>query len=167
MQGLSALEMFQRIVIAATEACREHYGPRLVSLAVFGSVARGVPRPDSDIDLLVVARDLPNGRIPRIREFDGVEERLDPLLREAAEVGVHTTLAAVIKSPEEVEHGSPLFLDMTENVRILFDERDFLHGYLGRLKAKLAALGARRVRKGGGYYWLLKPDYRPGDVIEL
>lgn len=164
---LPVVETFQRIVAAAAEACRAHYGPRLVSLAVFGSVARGVPRPDSDVDLLVVARELPNGRIPRIRQFDAVEEGLDSVLCEAAEVGVHTTLAAIFKTPEEVEQGSPLFLDMTEDVRILFDERDFLHGYLGRLEAKLAALGSRRVRKGGGYYWLLKPDYRPGDVIEL
>lgn len=164
---MTVLQTFQRIVTAAAEACRVHYGARLVSVAVFGSVARGVPRPDSDVDLLVVARDLPDGRIPRVREFDTVEEQLDPVLRRAAEIGVHTTLAPILKTPEEVERGSPLFLDMTEDVQILHDEGHFLRDYLGRLKAKLEALGSRRVRKGGGYYWLLKPDYRPGDVIEL
>jgi predicted nucleotidyltransferase len=31
------------------EACRRHYGDRLVSLAVFGSIGRGTPRRDSDV----------------------------------------------------------------------------------------------------------------------
>ena len=31
----------------------------------------------------------------------------------------------------------------------------------------LAAMGARRVRKGGGYYWELAPAFRWGDRIEL
>jgi hypothetical protein len=26
---------------------------------------------------------------------------------------------------------------------------------------------AKRVWKGSAWYWDLKPDYRPGDVIEL
>jgi hypothetical protein len=160
-------EAFSRILEALPEACAARYGSRLVSLAVFGSVARGVPRADSDVDLLVVARDLPQGRIPRVREFDAVEEILSPSLRTAAEAGVHTTLAPVLKTPEEVERGSPLFLDMTEEVLMLFDRDEYLGRYLERLSSRLAALGARRIRKGGGYYWLLKPDYRPGDVIEL
>ena len=29
----------------------------------------------------------------------------------------------------------------------------------------LAELKARRIRKGGGYYWQLKPDFKPGDWI--
>ncbi len=34
---------------------RKAYGGNLVSLVLFGSVARGGSRPDSDIDLLIVA----------------------------------------------------------------------------------------------------------------
>ena len=41
-------------------ACREFYGARLVSIVVFGSVGRGSPRSDSDIDFLIVAGQLPN-----------------------------------------------------------------------------------------------------------
>ncbi len=31
----------------------------------------------------------------------------------------------------------------------------------------LGTMGARRVYKGGGYYWLLKPDRKPTEVIEM
>jgi len=59
-----------------TSLCKEHYGERLVSLAVFGSVGRGTPRPDSDIDLLLVVKDLPVGRIARVKEFAAIETTL-------------------------------------------------------------------------------------------
>jgi len=38
-------------------AVRQHYGPRLVDILVFGSRARGEARPDSDVDLVVVLED--------------------------------------------------------------------------------------------------------------
>lgn len=55
--------IYDDLVDAARDACRRHYGSRLVSVAVFGSVGRGTPGPDSDIDLLVVVEQLPQGRL--------------------------------------------------------------------------------------------------------
>jgi predicted nucleotidyltransferase len=57
---------------------RAVYGARLVACAVYGSVGRGTPREDSDVDLLIVARDLPVGRVARVEEFLPVEARLKP-----------------------------------------------------------------------------------------
>jgi hypothetical protein len=59
-----------------TSLCKEHYGKRLISLVVFGSVGRGTPRPDSDIDLLLVVKDLPDGRMARVKEFVPIEMAL-------------------------------------------------------------------------------------------
>jgi predicted nucleotidyltransferase len=143
------------------------YGERLVALAVFGSCARDTMRPDSDIDLLIVAKELPNGRMRRVSEFEPVEGKLLPSLRAMAGMGRYTTLSPIFKTPEEVAQGSPLFLDMTESVRILFEKENFLSSYLAGLKKRLLAQGARRVPFKGGYYWELKPDYREGDVIHL
>ncbi len=160
-------ETFDRILNAVADACRAHYGHRLVSVAVFGSVARGTMRHDSDIDLLVVVDDLPRGRIPRVRDFDLVETAVEGELKQAERLGIFTRLSPVIKAPAEVQYGSPLFLDMTLHVRILADRDEFLSRYLDQLRARLQELGARRVRRGGGYYWILKPGYQPGEEIWL
>lgn len=161
------LATFDRIVNALPWACLQVYGPRLRALAVFGSVARGTPRPDSDIDLLLVVDDLPAGRTARMAEFDRVEEALLPLLAQARSQGVHTSLSPVVKSPAELSAGSLLYLDMVDEARILIDEGAVLRRYLDELGRRLAARGSRRVRKGGGYYWELVPGYRWGDRIEL
>ncbi|MDW7711130.1 MAG: nucleotidyltransferase domain-containing protein [Deferrisomatales bacterium] len=160
-------EVFDEILQHVLRACREEYGARLVSLAAFGSVARGTMGPESDVDLLLVADPLPQGRMARVREFEAVDRSLAVLLRAAAARGVHTVLAPVLKTPEEVRFGSPLFFDMTREVRILADQDGFLRGYLDGLASRLEALGARRIAKAGGYYWLLKPDLEPREEICL
>lgn len=158
---------FEGIQADLLRACHEIYSDRLVSLAVFGSVAAGTMRTDSDIDILLVADRLPDGRLRRVEEFESVESLLRTRLVAAAAHGIHTRLAPIFKTRAELEHGSPILLDMTEHVRILFDRDGTLARRLDRLRQRLAELGSRKVYRDGGYYWLLKPDYKPGDVIEL
>lgn len=160
-------EKFREIEERLLSEIKSLYGERLVSVALFGSTARDTQRFDSDIDVLVIASGLPNGRGRRIREFEAVEDGMDPLLKYMQTRGIHTYISAVIKSPEEAHAGSPLFLDMVEDARILFDSKDFFSSVLGKLRERLAELGARRIWRGSSWYWDLKPDFRPGDTVEL
>ncbi|MHB0887061.1 MAG: nucleotidyltransferase domain-containing protein [Bacillota bacterium] len=160
-------EEYELLVTRLGEATRATYGPRLVSIVLFGSTARGTPGPESDVDVLIVADPLPAGRLKRVAEFGDIESELDVILRPMREKGLAVSLSPVFKTPEEVKAGSPLFLDMTEDGRILFDRDCFMEVYLQNLRDRLRSLGARRVQYRGAWYWDLKPDYRPGDVIDL
>lgn len=147
---------------------KSYYGDRLISVVVFGSVARETQTFESDLDVLVVAKGLPNGRMKRIREFESVEEKIEPFLESLRkEDGINTYISAVIKTPEEAEKGSPLFLDMVEDAKILFDKDRFFHKRLERLRNRLKELGSKRIWKGNAWYWDLKPDYTPGEVFEI
>jgi hypothetical protein len=118
---------------------------------------------ESDIDLLLVAEVLPQGRIPRVQQFLPVEEALA-----ARSPGFRTLqLSPIFKTPAEVRRGSPLFWDMTEDVIILHDREGFLQEQLAGVKRRLEALKARRVFRDNAWYWVLKGDYRPGEVFEL
>lgn len=160
-------ERFTEIVERTLKASIDHYGDRLLSFVIFGSVARGTMRPDSDIDLLLVVNDLPRGRLARMDDFRLLERTLETQIQDAARDGIHTDLSPLLKTPEEVEQGSPLFLDMTDQAKILLDRNGFFADHLDNLRKRLREQGAKRVRLGGGYYWILKPDLAPGEKIPL
>lgn len=57
------------------------YGDRLVTLAVYGSVARKTQGYYSDLDILIIADRLPDGRMNRVKEFDEVEGEIHPFIQ--------------------------------------------------------------------------------------
>ncbi len=158
---------FDELLEPLLSSCREVYGERLVAVVVFGSVGRGTPGPESDLDLLIVADPLPQGRVARAGEFGAVEAAMAPQLRSLRQRGVSTYLSPVLKTPAEMHQGSPLFLDLIEDARVLYDPAGVFAAAMDRLRQRLVELGARRVWRGNAWYWDLKPDYQPGEVFGL
>ena len=89
---------FDSLLTRINRVLRQHYGDRLVSAVVYGSVGRGTPGFDSDIDLLVVAEPLPRGRMARVREFDSVESTLEPRIWSLEKLGIFTSLSPMPRS---------------------------------------------------------------------
>lgn len=160
-------ELFDALLLRLLEEAERVYGAELTSLAVFGSVGRGTPTSGSDIDVLLIARNLPPGRMPRVRQFEGVEKGLEPDLAQARDRGLSTRLSPVFRTEDEMSLGGLIFLDMVSDSRILFDRGSFFTAYLQRLEARLAELGSVRVKSGGAWHWVLKPDLKPGEVFEI
>ncbi len=146
---------------------KEKLGHDLVSVVLFGSVAKGENRADSDIDLLVVARNLPKSQLARADIAIEAEKSVFDVMREEGQTGDRPMVAAILRTPEEASRPVPLYLDMVDEAVLLFDRGGFFAGVLSKLRARLRALGARRLVLGNIRYWDLKPDYRPGDVIEF
>ena len=156
-------EPFRSALTAACGAWCAELDERLVSLVLFGSVARGHARADSDIDLLVVAEGFPrrlaDRRKPLLESWSRARER-------AALPAIEWNL--VTKSPEEALHHSPLYLDIVEDGILVFDRNGFFAAILDAMRVRMRDLGSRRVYlPNGGWYWDLKPDFRAGDVVEI
>ena len=146
---------------------RAALGDRLTAVALYGSVARGVAHRWSDIDLFVVHR---GDRETVSEAFLRAELRLrdQPLARELSARGVPTAPVAIYRSEEELADTPWLMLDMTDHGIVLFDPRGVLRRKLERLRARLQELGSRRIELAdGSWYWDLKPDLRPGEVVTL
>lgn len=163
----TALALRERIEQTLVRACRQAYADRLVSLIGYGSVARGKFHPSSDFDLLVILDPWHGDNRTRWEEFRAVETAIEPEISACREKGWEARLSPVFKSCQDAEYGSPLFLDMVEDGRILFDRDDFFARRLDRLRERLRELGSQRIWEGETWYWDLKPDWKPGDVIEL
>ncbi|MEM2028135.1 MAG: nucleotidyltransferase domain-containing protein [Candidatus Bathyarchaeia archaeon] len=142
-------------------------GDKLVSVIVYGSVARGSTRKDSDIDILIVAETLPKSRMMRQKLFLLIEEPLEPLIDDLWDKGFHVDFSPIILSLEEASRIRPIYLDMVEDSIILYDRNGFFKNIMDRLRKRLEELGAKRVWVGDKWYWVLKPDIRFGEVVEI
>jgi predicted nucleotidyltransferase len=140
---------------------------RIVAVVLFGSVARASAETGSDVDLLIVARDLPTGQFARKRLLAPADRAFEADVAAAEARGVDVRLARIVRTPTEAARIVPLYLDMTEDAVLLVDRGGFFAGVLERLRASLRRHGAKRVRLGSTWYWDLKPDFVPGDVIDL
>lgn len=148
-------EPYRTVALRLLEGLQRRLGDRLVSLAVYGSVARGTHRRDSDLDLLVVARGLPRGIRARLAPVEEAEDDLRDLLDSLHGQGHHVELSPLVLAPEEVCRHPPILLDMVEDAVIVYDADRFLQSCLELLAAKLKAMGARRVWVGRKWYWVL------------
>ncbi len=161
-------EPFRRAVGLLLGALLSVLGDRLVSLVVYGSVARGDARPDSDIDVVVVAEGLPRGMHRRLEVFERAEELIEEELeRLRAETGYMLDFSPILLTPREAARHRPIYLDMTEDAVIVYDRDGFMEEVLRRVAERLRELGAERVWLGRRWYWRLKRDYKPGEVIEI
>ncbi|MEM1512020.1 MAG: nucleotidyltransferase domain-containing protein [Candidatus Jordarchaeales archaeon] len=145
---------------------REKLGDSLLAVAVFGSLARGDAKfPESDIDILVVLHGVSCTISERLKLLDGAREKLRGLEEYSAFIskyGWAPVLQEHVLSEEELKAHPPVLLDMTQHVRILYDN-GILHDELEKLKRRLKELGAKKV----GGFWVLKPDVKAGEAVEL
>jgi predicted nucleotidyltransferase len=150
-----------------TDLLGTYLGQRLVSVVLYGSAARSEATRTSDIDLLIVADDLPPGQFARKRLLAAADAEFEHDLAAAEREGIETRLARIVRTPAEARRVRPLYLDMTVDAVVLHDRDGFFAGVLDRVRASLGRLGARRVRTGRTWYWDLKPDFRWGERIEI
>jgi len=135
----------------------------LISLVLFGSVARGTAREESDIDILIILKDAPNSYYERLKPVIDIELEM----RKDVE-GMPPILSSIILTLDEAKQNRNIFLDMIDHSVILYDTNDFFKNRLSELKNRLDQLGSKKVLLDDGtWYWNLKPDIVAGEIIEL
>jgi len=117
---------FDELLEVFVGECQRHFGERFISVAVIGPVDRGIPRPDSDIDFVIGTASLPRGHVAQVADFAAVGAQLAASLRDLRPLGIAIELSAVLKTPSQAKQGSPLFLDMLDDARLLVDRGGIL-----------------------------------------
>ena len=126
------------------ETLRAELGEHLVAVVLFGSQARGEADEDSDWDLLVIARALPENYWDRHMFF----------IR-ALPVDLRGGVSVLAKTPEEFEERIPsLYLDIAIDGKILYDPQHYVQTKLDYIKTQLRKVGLYRERTEAGDLWL-------------
>lgn len=151
------------------ELVKAHFGDRLVSLCFFGSVVRGEASPETDLYALVIADGLPRDLGLRIRDTNGIHSSLkkQPAYRRLRSERRSALISDIYLTRDEALSHPPILLDIADHGVLMYDRAEFLANVLGEIREKLKTLGGRKVRAKKGYYWVLKPDAKPTEVIEI
>ena len=145
-------------------AAQAALGESLVSIALYGSVARGQAGPASDIDLFVVLREAPAGMLARRSLLEPVKEAMTQELELLWRQGIYTDFIEVIRTKEEATLFHPLYLDMSQEAVLLYDRDRFMETVLGEVRDRLKKGGAQRRKIGTSWYWDLGSAYLTGEA---
>lgn len=122
---------------------QERFGEALVAVVLYGSHARGESQDGSDIDLLVVIRNLP----AEWREIFAMEDSLSQF---GLDLGF--LLDARLVEPDTVTHAvtstTPLMLEIGDANRVVFDPHGFFTAELNRFADVRRERGIRKLRRG-------------------
>lgn len=154
----------------AAHVLTEALGTQLVSAALFGSAARNALRKGSDVDFLVVLDDPPRSYGKRVSLVLPLMQKLRETngYRKLEDLALDLEPSFLVLSRDEAEQHPPIFLDMVDDAVILIDKEDFLQRELEKVRARLKELGSVKKRlPDGSWYWVLKPDLKPGEVIRI
>lgn len=143
-----------------TKILRETFAERLLSVVLFGSVARDDARVDSDIDLLVVIKGLPVGRFAR-------RDLLEPVFEKALVMGCNVPINEHLKTPEEAERLTLMYYDFPTDAKLLYDHDGFFKRVIDRVSSHIQKSGAQKKKWGKFYYWDLKPGAKMDKTFEV
>lgn len=160
-------EVYRTFLDQLLDRLRSHFGEDLIlSVALFGSVARGEARPDSDIDLLIVHKEVDSLLTRRfVKVFFELKEEAE--YERLTAMGLRPGPCPVFITEADLWERPLILLDVLDHGLILYDT-GVLQRRLEALRRRLSELASKKVVLGDGrWYWDLKPDWKPGEVIEL
>ena len=150
--------------------CRE-FGSSIVSVVLFGSVARGTAGKHSDIDVLIIYDEERVSRKAFRDRFIAIRSTLMSELMEATgcpDIFSLPFISSVLLSRSEADDAPYVLLDVVDEGIVLFDPAGFFARTRKRILRRLRRLGARRFfLEDGTWYWNLKPDARLNEKITI
>ncbi len=160
---MNSIKNYKQILNKFTQKLFARFKDDLISMVLFGSVARGTARKESDIDILIILNDAPDSYYDRLKPVIDIELEL----RNDIE-GMPPVFSSIILSLDEAKQNRNIFLDMIDDSIILYDTNNFFKNRLSELKNRLIQLGSKKViLDDDTWYWNLKPDIEAGEIIEL
>lgn len=127
----------------------------IIGVVQFGSTTRGILKHQTDVDLLVFFDELPQNKMDRSLLVDKIQEPLEKELKKISGYEIYPSVLA--KAKLQCDKVAPIYLDMTEHSKILFDPENFVSSILEKTRNWIKRHGSYKVHRGNLWYWILDP----------
>jgi predicted nucleotidyltransferase len=139
----------------------------LLSVVLYGSVARGTAQRESDVDLLILYRkgDFDTGEAYAV---SAIESRKSREYQTLFEKGIYGEISPLFVTQEELSSNPLILLDIMEEGIILSERNQCFTKMIKKMRKEIKKMGSRKVTlPDGSWYWELKPGWKPGEIIEV
>lgn len=151
----------------AINLMKQYLGNDLLSIALFGSVARGEGTNNSDIDVLIVHK-RENFKVSSLMTKIIISLRETEEYKSLESKGFRPDIFYILLDEEEFNGNPWVLLDIQDHGIILYDPFKVLKNRFVYIRKRLKELGSKKViLPDGKWYWDLKPDWKPGEIIKL
>lgn len=162
-------DIIHDFAVRITQILKDHYKYKLNSVCIYGSAVRGGLKKGSDIDFLVVLKEIKKSYSKRIKDIipllDAIYSTVEFI--EIEKIGLSWQPSFLVLSVEEIKKHPAILIDISQEGIILEDKDDTLKDELNKVGRRLKELGSIKKVTPHGYYWLLKPGIKPGEVIKI
>ena len=155
---MSSLECLIEMLRKASIDLKRVFGDRFVGLMLFGSYARGEASESSDVDVLVVLRDLRELRV-RGEIYKVISEHVGKPL-----TLIDLSLEELLRDDLEV---TPLLLNALYDGIIIYDETGILEKLKGKVLELISKAQLVRYKTPDGRYGWKRVDGKPLEVVEV
>jgi len=136
----------ENILKPIVDRIRDKLGEDVLSIVLFGSMTRGDFTASFDIDVLVIARNLPDDWRGR-----------DKILLELSEIRsdhrrpVHITLTDEYAMNASIDQGAPLVFGLHDANRVIFGRDGFFEKLMEQFENNMKQWGVRKIGNGGWF----------------
>ena len=106
---------YKQILDKFSQLLLEKFSDNLISLFLFGSVARGTAKTESDIDLLIILKDAPDSYYKRLEPVIDIELKLREEAFETTDAV--PIFSSIVLSKGEAMENRNIFLDVSRTRR--------------------------------------------------
>ena len=132
----------------------------------FGSTARGIIKPITDIDLFLVFAKVPKGRFERQALFTQFEEFVRKDFDALRNSGYLLDFSPIIVSTDALASFRGIFLDFPEDARVIYDPDIMAPSFLERIRSLRNRHGVRPEFVAGHRVWNCRGDLAAGAKFE-
>ena len=105
---------------------KNEWGDNLTSVIVYGISRKRISHVQSDVDLLIICKNLPHSKWERYDLIMKTIAKLEPKVEELYnQIGIHVYISPILKTQKEADQINKTYFDLVKEGEILLDNHDF------------------------------------------